>query len=300
MTATTAADLGSGHAGSVNRHFPCFDGLRAIAAILIVMHHSGFRVRRHVPLRMGRVRRPHGHRRADLLRPLGLPALPAVRGRAVRGHAADRHRRLLDSPRAPHLPGLLGGALPAGHPGRDRRAQPLRPARLHEPHADLLHALRDRCDHAVVEPRDRSELLRLPSLLGEVDAQARGHEHDQRAGDAPARLAGRARGALVRVAWIHLLGRPELEAPHLLLAPFADRAVLRRDGARGDLRVGRSPLGRARDGRRDRTSPCDLLDDRPRPLLVRVDAARPAARPVPRATHERCCARRSTDSSRSS
>ena len=220
---------------------------------------------------------------------------------AVRGHPADRHRRLLDLPRAPHLPGVLGGALPAGHPGRDRRAQPLRPGRLHEPHADLLHALRDRCDHAVVEPRDRSELLRLPSLLGEVDAQARGHEHDQRAGDAPARLAGRARGALVRVAWLHLLGRPELEAPHLLLAPFADRAVLRRDGARGDLRVGRSPLGRARDGRRDRTSPCDLLDDRPRPLLVRLDAARPAARPVPpRATRERCSARRSTDSSRSS
>jgi peptidoglycan/LPS O-acetylase OafA/YrhL len=42
MTATTAADLGSGHAGSVNRHFACFDGLRAIAATLIVMHHAGF------------------------------------------------------------------------------------------------------------------------------------------------------------------------------------------------------------------------------------------------------------------
>ncbi len=42
MTATTAADLGSGHAGSVNRHFACFDGLRAIAATLIVVHHAGF------------------------------------------------------------------------------------------------------------------------------------------------------------------------------------------------------------------------------------------------------------------
>ncbi len=42
MTTTTAADLGSGHAGSVNRHFACFDGLRAIAATLIVLHHTGF------------------------------------------------------------------------------------------------------------------------------------------------------------------------------------------------------------------------------------------------------------------
>ena len=42
MTSTTAADLGSGHAGSVNRHFACFDGLRAIAATLIVVHHAGF------------------------------------------------------------------------------------------------------------------------------------------------------------------------------------------------------------------------------------------------------------------
>src|SRR4029450_13955862 len=42
MTATTAVDLGSGHAGSVNRHFACFDGLRAIAATLIVVHHAGF------------------------------------------------------------------------------------------------------------------------------------------------------------------------------------------------------------------------------------------------------------------
>ena len=42
MTVAATADAGAGHAGSVSRHFACFDGLRAIAATLIVAHHAGF------------------------------------------------------------------------------------------------------------------------------------------------------------------------------------------------------------------------------------------------------------------
>ena len=138
------------------------------------------RLGRHLPVRLGRVRRPHGHRRADLLRALGVPALPSIRVGAVRRHAAHRRADFWTRARAAHLPRVLGRAVPAGDPRRHRRAQPVRVARVHEPHADLLHAVRDRCDHAVVEPRDRDELLRVPAVLGPMDAQARRHEHDQR------------------------------------------------------------------------------------------------------------------------
>ena len=281
MTATTAADLGSGHAGSVNRHFACFDGFRRDRRDAHRRPSRRLRLGRHLPVRMGRLCRPDGHRRADLLRALGVPALPSIRVGAVRGHATHRQRRLLDPARAAHLPRVLGGAVPAGDPGRHRRAQPVRAARVHEPHADLLHAVRDRCHHAVVEPRDRDELLRVPAVLGPMDAQARRHEHDQRPGDAAARVPRRPRRAVVRVAGLHLLARPELEAAHVLLAAVAHRALLRRDGAGRHLGVGRPPLGGALRDRRDRPSPRGVLVDRDRAVLVRVHAARPVARALP-------------------
>ena len=170
MTVTATADAGAGHAGSVSRHFACFDGLRAIAATLIVAHHAGFAsgdtFRYEWGVFLGRM-------------DIGVPIFFALSGFLLfRPYVAAQfagvepiaRRRLLDPTGAAHLPRLLGGAVPAGDHRRHRRAQHLRPARVHEPHADLLPALRDRCDHAVVEPRDRDQLLRVPAVLGDVDA----------------------------------------------------------------------------------------------------------------------------------
>ena len=59
--------------------FPCFDGLRALAALSIVLTHVAFASGANSPERPRRVLRPDGRRRRGLLRALRLPALPAVR-----------------------------------------------------------------------------------------------------------------------------------------------------------------------------------------------------------------------------
>ena len=66
------------------RHFPCFDGLRAIAAVLVVMVHTAVRVGVHAALLGRHLHGPLRDRRGGVLLDLGVPAVPALRGVAHR------------------------------------------------------------------------------------------------------------------------------------------------------------------------------------------------------------------------
>ena len=74
--------------------FPCFDGLRAIAAITVVLHHVSFPTGKMVNGLPRPVLHPPRHRCRGVLPHLGLPALPAVRRRrALEGRPGPSVRR---------------------------------------------------------------------------------------------------------------------------------------------------------------------------------------------------------------
>ena len=91
-------------------HFRGLRGLRALAA------RDGRRPPRRELRRAARHRRARhagrgdGRRRGGLLRPLGLPDLPAVRGRPAAERPSPARRRVLVAAGAAHRPGVLGGA----------------------------------------------------------------------------------------------------------------------------------------------------------------------------------------------
>ena len=211
--------------------FPCFDGLRAIAAVSVIFVHTSFPsglTTRH-PL-IGNFTFAPRDRGGRVLRDLGVPAVPAVRrrppGRAsgagrpsVREAAAAAHRACL-------LAGTrrrrVGVALPEAT-GRQRR----RCRRVLQLPADLLPPLHPGGHQRGVDAVRRDVVLRLPARL------RRG------AGGGAAAAAADAGGRARRP----LRDQPGVEARHL--RPPGDPA----DGG-GDVAAGQPRSVRPRHGPR--------------------------------------------------
>ena len=167
------------HAQPARPHdrFPCFDGVRALAALMVVVYHAVFfntaflTPRRLVPR--------HAQRgRVDLLRDLGLPALPAVRGGAPRAARRPSTRVATRSAgsRACIPAYWLVLAFFTFVVPPDQHLRPARVPAAHVAHADLrAHQPVRRRPAARVEPRRRGLLLPVPSVLRRADRCAGAH-----------------------------------------------------------------------------------------------------------------------------
>ena len=159
-------------------HFPGLDGLRAIAAVMVDLHPRRRRDRlvlEHVPRR---VLRADGRRCRRLLRAVGVPALPAVRRRALRRYAAARAAAVLVAPLPAHRARVL--ARPhLLHRHRDHPGTGVGPHRVSlRLRPDLLEGARARRSRPGVDPLRRNHLLSLLAHLCDRAAQVAAAHHE--------------------------------------------------------------------------------------------------------------------------
>src|SRR3954471_15371202 len=227
MTASALVD--GGPAARVERAYPTLDGLRLLAATAVVITHTGFATGHYTSDAFGGLLARLEIGVPVFLRPVRVPAHPAVRtGRGAR-HRRPTHPRLSLAPRAAHPAGLLAGRRGgAAAPPRQRRGESGHLAAA--PHADPdVHArLVRRRAQPHVEPLHRGHLL--PGAAG--GRRRTGPARPGAAGPAPGcpRGAGRGSPRRPRVDGLVRRGRSDPAAVPPL-APGLRRLVRDRDGA---------------------------------------------------------------------
>ena len=255
--------------------FPCFDGFRAIAAMCVLVFHTGFVT--------GYTLRNHAFGLPFFLSRLDLgvaifflvSAFLLYRPFARPSRAADRARGaiVLSSPAATHPACVLGRAHRARPAERGARCEDLARVRhLLRPGADLRARALARGHRPDMEPGHRVELLRVPPGL-RVGARTQGAAARAPAARRAARRAGAVRDER-RLPALHARALPQPGRDEVLAAVH-HRPLRPRHHDRGAERVVR-PSGLPATRQPASRVPRRLVGAGGVRLLGRVDPARPA------------------------